>query len=373
MANGDQDKLSGEDLTYLLQARSQLLDSDPRGARLDAFIKSQLADYVPPTTGQPIPPGLQGGPQTKALQYSMGGMPQYVDVPASDQQAFEAAGRRGNAIGVKAGMASTAIPSAIVAPGATALAAGTGYVMGKGGKLIAQTGAKMAGASPENIETAGDVGEFLGNLAGGYKGFQYGSAGKNAAAAGQTIGQVMQQAGKQPVNTAELSEPLHELMGLKFTANARIPGPAKALFERLTNPGSDPLTVEQAKTIQGELSNFLKNPVDAKGALIKDRNIYRLAGQLNGALKNSIDQASQMRGLSGIGPPEQGGFAPGTFAGAMRDMSLGAARQGQLATAKELLIKSIAKKAVEGGAMTAGGAGVAKILHDMGIFKNLPF
>src|SRR5215467_10942673 len=218
MPNGD-DQLSGEDLTALMQVRAKLGAEDPRGVRLDAFIKNQLASYAPPTTGQqPIPPGLQGAPTAKAIQYSMGGMPQFVDVPAADQAKFEAAGRKGAATGAKAGMAALAVPSIVAAPAAAGASIATGYVGGKAAKYGAKKGAEALGASPDTQAMVGDVAEFGGQLLGGYGGARgmgalqdaYSGAAIRARAA-QTLSNIQDVAGKVAVDTSPISKPLLEL------------------------------------------------------------------------------------------------------------------------------------------------------------------
>jgi hypothetical protein len=112
--------------------------------------------------------------QSRAIQQSMGGPPQFVDVPSDERQAFEQAGQRGYQTGGKAGAAVTlGLPSAVMAPVSTAL----GIAGGVGGGYLAKKGAQKLGAD-QDIQ---DISEGVGGVAGGAAGGALG-AGTRAAA-----------------------------------------------------------------------------------------------------------------------------------------------------------------------------------------------
>jgi hypothetical protein len=113
-------------------------------------------------------------PQSRAIPFSMGGMPQFVDVPSDEKQAFEQAGQRGYQTGGKTAAAVTlGIPSAIVAPVSTAL----GIAGSAGGGYLARKGAQKLGAD-QDVQ---DIAEGVGGVAGGAAGGMLGSGARMAA------------------------------------------------------------------------------------------------------------------------------------------------------------------------------------------------
>jgi hypothetical protein len=120
---------------------------------------------------QAVPPELR--PQARVMQQTMGGMPQFVDVPADQAQSFQAAGQRGYQTGAKVGAALTALPSAVAAPVATGLS----IAGGAGGGYLARKGAEKMGASPD----IADIAEGVGGVAGGTAGGALGTGAKMAA------------------------------------------------------------------------------------------------------------------------------------------------------------------------------------------------
>jgi hypothetical protein len=132
-----------------------------------------------PKMQTPLPPGLQ--PTERAMQYSMGGMPQFVDVPKGTKQAYEAAGKKGMATGAGIGLGLLAVPQAIAAPLATAGAAVAGYGLGKAAKY----GSALLGAG----EVGQMASEYGGNILGGVAGGAVG-AGINAGVRRMVAGKV---------------------------------------------------------------------------------------------------------------------------------------------------------------------------------------
>lgn len=111
---------------------------------------------------QAVPADLR--PQSRAIQFSMGGMPQFADVPSDEKQSFEAAGQRGYQTGGKTGAAVTlGVPSAVLAPVSTALGVGGSIVGGS----LARKGAEKLGADQDVQDLAEGAGSFVGGTAGG--------------------------------------------------------------------------------------------------------------------------------------------------------------------------------------------------------------
>lgn len=173
------------------------------------------------------------------------------------------------------------------------------------------------------------------------------------AEAGATIGQIRTVAGKIPVNTANFGDSLLELFTQKGYG-AQFPTPARELLKRLTAKNAPPLTLEEAKGFQSQVTDFLKNPVGANGARIKDENIFRLMGQLNQGLKASIEEGAQL-----------GGFEPGTFTGAMKQFSDAASKEAMIQRLHDLAMKGIkiGAGAAIGGAGAHLGYDIYKIYH----------
>ncbi len=171
--------------------------------------------------------------------------------------------------------------------------------------------------------------------------------------AGKTIGKVVENAGKIPVNTGKFGDSLLELF-TEFGYGAQFPPPAKKLLARLTAKEGAPLTLADAKGFQGQVTDFLKNPVGANGARIKDKNIFRLMNNLNEGLKTSIEEASQV-----------GGFDPGTFTGAMKQFSHAAEQQAMIDRIHELAVKGVkwGAGALGTGALAGLGYDAYKVFH----------
>lgn len=119
-------------------------------------------------------------PTERAMQQTMGGSPMFTDVPKGQKGAFESAGRKGYATGSEIGAALPIIPSAIAAPGVTALALATGAGGSYLGSKIGEGGARAFGASPYDAETIGDIGGGIGGLVGGVFGPGAITSGKGA-------------------------------------------------------------------------------------------------------------------------------------------------------------------------------------------------
>jgi len=136
----------------------------------------QAAALAPSTIAQArsqaVPTELR--PQSRALQQSMGGPPQWVDVPSTDKASFEQAGQRGYQTGGKVGAAVTlGAPSAVMAPVAT----GLGIAGSAGGGYLARKGAQKLGGDAD----VQDIAEGVGGVAGGAAGGMLGTGAKMAA------------------------------------------------------------------------------------------------------------------------------------------------------------------------------------------------
>lgn len=179
------------------------------------------------------------------------------------------------------------------------------------------------------------------------------TAAASRAQAGKTIGNIMDVAGKIPVDTGKFGEPLLDLF-TQHGYGATLPPPARKLLMRLTSKESTALTLDEAKGFQSQITDFLANPVGANGARIKDPNMFRLMGALNQGLKSSIESASQV-----------GGFNPGTFTGAMKQFSDAAQKEAMINRIHELAIKGLkfGAGALGVGALTGLGYDAYKILH----------
>lgn len=337
MPNDDQ--LSGEDLTALMKVRASLDSSDPRGPKIDAFIKSQLANYVPDATAQSR---AQLSSKVQTVWSPQAGLKSLNTPlprpPGGGEEATLAAG---------AGPALTGL-LAIGAPGATA----GGLVGGYAGKKLAE-GANLG-------PTGQTIAEIGGGLAGGLAGgggqqlLQKALPGALRSSAGSTLNTLRQTAGKIPVDTGQFGDQALAL----FTQDARgasLPTPVRKLINRLTAPGKPPLTYEEAKDFQSNISNLLANPVGEEGARLKNANTYRLVTQLNEGLKNSLESASQVAGAD-----------PGTFSGAMRGYAEASSRQDMMDRIHDLATKGVKIGAggVVGGAAAGLGYDIFKIIKE---------
>lgn len=179
------------------------------------------------------------------------------------------------------------------------------------------------------------------------------------AQAGKTLGNIKQSAGGVPVDTSQFGGTALELW-TQADRGAGLPLPIRKLVNRLVAPGSSPLTYEEAKDFQSNISNLLANPVGEEGARIKNANVYRLATQLNSQMKSSLEQASQKSGMQ-----------PGTFSGAMKQYAQASSRQDMIDTLKDLALKEAGKGAVKGAGIavgTVGAGGVAyRLLKELGV------
>jgi hypothetical protein len=124
----------------------------------------QAAAFTGPTMqqarSQAVPAELR--PQSRAIQFSIGGMPQFVDVPSDEKKSFKAAGQRGYQTGGKAAV-TLGVPSAVLAPVSAALAVGGGMAGGK----LARAGPAELGADQDVQDIVEGAGNFVGRAAGG--------------------------------------------------------------------------------------------------------------------------------------------------------------------------------------------------------------
>lgn len=173
-------------------------------------------------------------------------------------------------------------------------------------------------------------------------------------AAGGTLNTLRQTAGKIPVDTGQFGDSALELM-TQDARGATLPTPVRKLINRLTMPGKPPLTYEEAKDFQSNISNLLANPVGEEGARLKNANTYRLVTKLNEGLKDSLESASQVAGAD-----------PGTFSGAMRGYAEASSRQDMIDRIHELSTKGIKIGAggVVGGAAAGLGYDIFKIIKE---------
>src|SRR5262249_35073586 len=161
-------------------------------------------------------------------------------------------------------------------------------------------GSAAGGATPKEaaIQTAAGavaqpIAEGTTALLGAVKGMLPSSL---RASAGSTLGQVKDVAGNIPVNTGKFGDTALQLWQ-EGQSGASLPRSVSRLVQRITNPGSNPLTYAEAKSFQENISALSAS----ERANIKP-NVKRLLGQLNGELKSSLEDASQL-----------GGMQPGTF------------------------------------------------------------
>ena len=118
------------------------------------------ASGLPGIPPPPLPQDLQKSaqPQEQAMQQSMGGPPQMVNVPQGQGPAFTQAGQEGAQTGGKIGAGMLAA----MTPISTLSGMATGYGTGKAAKY----GAKKLGAGPAGQETAEDIGQLGGSVIG---------------------------------------------------------------------------------------------------------------------------------------------------------------------------------------------------------------
>lgn len=347
MPNDDQ--LTAEDLTALMQVRANLGADDPRAAKLDKFITSQLKNYIPDTSGQ-AKQSLQNIPQytskTDELRARLANAQAGIGPEGERYNQYQK--ESGTFAGTVAGtMATGGLLPAVKGGGALVNAARLAGRSGLAG-VGAGTGALAAGATPQEagITAAGaTIGQPIAEGATALSS----TIAKNLpsslrASAGGTLGSLKAGVGNVPVNTSEFGDTALELW-TQSQRGSTLPAAVRKLVNRITNPGSEPITYAETKDFQSNISNLLKNPVGEEGAALKNPNTYRLVTELNQKLKASLEEASQL-----------GGAAPGTFTGAMKQYSDASARQAMIDRIHDLAVKGI--KIGAGGVIGGSAAGL---------------
>lgn len=151
-------------------------------------------------------------------------------------------------------------------------------VGGQGGGLNLQTGFLTNPAIP------------LVFGAGGAAATKVASALPSAERAGAALNEVRQAAGSIPISMAKPGNTALELM-TQSERGASLPKAVRQFVQRAANPNLGPVTYEEAKDFQSNISNLSANEKMA----IKP-NTARLLGQLNADLKDSLKGAADVVG-----------------------------------------------------------------------------
>lgn len=329
------DTLSQQDLEDLRAIRQKLPKSDPRIDKIDRLLTLQA------TPEQQEPQATMGPDKRSWLQRAA----DYIEQKPEYEGTLASPGRslKEKVQDLGKGIAVGSIPAAIAAPGLAAAGIAGGGLGGYGAKK----GAEALGASPQVAGLA----EFGGGLAGGLAAGGLASVVKGPsamkAAAGKILGTIKGAAGKTPINTTQFADTAFELLAEK-QAGSYTPNAVTKLINRIKDPQGNPLTYEEVKRFQSNISTLSANE-----RMNLKPNTQRLLAELNTKLKYSLEEASQL-----------GGMAPGTFEGAMKQYHQAASREEMMARLHELAVKGIkiGTGAALGGAAAGLGYDIYKIV-----------
>lgn len=172
------------------------------------------------------------------------------------------------------------------APIATLLGVGGGVAGGVVGSHVGKKVGEKVGA-PELGE---DIGAAVGSVAGGLGGGKTSELLPNAAKAGASLGNVKIAAGDVPIDMAKPGNTALELW-TQSERGANLPAAVRKFVQRATKPGSEPITYEEAKDFQSNVS-----ALSANEKMNLKPNTARLLGQLNADLKESLETAADTKG-----------------------------------------------------------------------------
>jgi len=108
----------------------------------------------------------------------------------------------------------------------------------------------------------------------------------NAQRAGTTLQTIKNIAGNVPIDTSQVGDSALELYE-QSQRGATLPTAVGKLVRRLTTPDSTPMTYEEAKDFQSNISSLSANE-----KMSLKPNQVRLVGQLNSSLKDALEDAA---------------------------------------------------------------------------------
>lgn len=108
--------------------------------------------------------------------------------------------------------------------------------------------------------------------------------------AGAALGEIKSTVGNVPIDVSKVGNSALE-MWTQGDRGGNLPPAVRKLVQRLAKPGSDPITYEEAKDFQSNISNLSTNE-----KMNLKPNTVRLLGQLNEDLKSSLADAADTQG-----------------------------------------------------------------------------
>jgi hypothetical protein len=184
---------------------------------------------------------------------------------------------------------STATPAFLEA---APLKLGKALLGGTIGSEVGSRGASAVGANEDQAALAGDIGGAVGGAA------ALGS-GKvlekfpSVERAGQTFQSVSKSANGHTVSvTPELSDALFKYQNLVDSGGSRSLAVSK-LLNRLTSPDKGPLTYEEARLFQSNISRLSADETQRLTPVMK-RQVGQIAGELNKAVENTTASVGQL-------------------------------------------------------------------------------
>jgi len=277
--------------------------------------------------------GLAGGlsEYDKAVAGGIGGGVKDIAQGNVSRGAHKVIGGVGNAM---APILPLTIPAAPVAALGTL---GGGY----GGGKLAEYGAQKAGATPDQVDLAGDVGNVVGGMAGGALGHigQQAMPGPTRMRAKAGFQDVAKVTNPDIVDTAVPGNIALDIQKEAASGGSQ-PKVIRDFVNRLTDPKKGPLTFEEARRFY---TNASRLSADEQQRLTP--NMKRLVSQFAADLDSSLTKTAEGRGK---GPQYQG---------AMKDYRRAAQGQDVIDNLKEY-----GKKAAIAGATGAGGYGLYKAI-----------
>jgi hypothetical protein len=233
-------------------------------------------------------------------------------------------------IGAAGNALAPTVPFAVAGAPVAALGAYGGGVIG--GKL-AEKGAQVLGATPDQTALAGDVGNIAGGFAGGALG-HYGAKampGATRARAKAGFNEVARVANPSVVDTSEAGNIALDIQR-EAASGGQQPKVIRDFVNRVTDPKKGPLTYEEARRFYSNASNRLAPEESMRLTGTQKRLLAQFAEKLDKAITATAETH---------GKGEQ-------YTGAMKDYRRASRAQDVVDTAKDIGLRSITKAAAPG-------------------------
>lgn len=168
------------------------------------------------------------------------------------------------------------------------IAQGAGNVIGGAAQAATIPSAFMAPEIPKAPEAALAVGEQLEKVP------VVGRPFASTIRAGRAFQDVNQAIGKQPFTvTPRLSDAAMNVFKESELGGGNVPQVVRKFVQRVTKPGAEPLTFEDARRFASNASGL---SVSDWFNMLKNGNMRRLIGEFHGAMNDAVQQAAEAQG-----------------------------------------------------------------------------